>query len=137
MVLWFDLYQIGYNFDKMKLKQVVWIGASRKVVKCFPIVVRHIIGQALYEAQLGGKHSSTKILKGMEGIVEIVSDYDKDAYRAVYTVKLGDVLYVLHAFQKKSQKGIKTPKKELDLIKVRLQEAKRIHAELAKRGVPK
>ena len=80
------------------------------------------------EAQLGGKHHpKAKPLKGFHGsgVVEIADDYDGDTYRAVYTVRWSDAVYVLHAFQKKSKTGIKTPKQDIDLIKQRLALAKK------------
>jgi phage-related protein len=83
------------------------------------------IGFALRTAQKGGKHSDAKPLKGFKGagVLEIVSDFDGNTFRAVYTVRIKGVIYVLHAFQKKSRKGISTPKTEIDKIKRRLKEA--------------
>ena len=80
------------------------------------------MGYALYQAQLGLKARSAKPLHGFggAGILEIVEDYHGDTYRAVYAVKFSEFVYVLHAFQKKSKKGIATPKLEIDLIKKRL-----------------
>jgi len=80
------------------------------------------MGYALYQAQLGLKAVNAKPLAGFVGasVLEIVDDFQTDTYRAVYTVRFGDVVYVLHAFQKKSRKGIATPKADLDLIKKRL-----------------
>ena len=79
------------------------------------------MGTALNSAQLGGKHPAAKPMKGFHGagVLEIVDDFDGDTYRAVYTVKFEDIVYVLHAFQKKSKKGVETPKSDLDLIKLR------------------
>jgi phage-related protein len=88
-------------------------------------------------AENGLKHEDAKPLKGYKGpgVLEIIKDHDGDTYRAVYTVRLADRVYVLHAFQKKSKKGIKTPQHETDLIKARLKEAERMHREwLAERG---
>lgn len=103
-------------------KSIVWIGSSRSDLKSFPDEVRKTIGYALYRAQVGGKFPSAKPLKDFGGasVIEIVDDYFGDTYRAVYTVKFSEVVYVLHAFQKKSKKGIATPKTEIDLIKKRL-----------------
>lgn len=96
------------------------------------------MGFALYEAQRGGRHPSAKPLVGFKGtgVLEIVDDYDGDTYRVVYTIRLGDCIYVLHAFQKKSHKGASTPKHEIDLIRQRLATARRLQAERekAKRG---
>jgi phage-related protein len=83
------------------------------------------MGYALYQAQAGLKTSSAKPLRGFGGasILEIVEDHQTDTYRAVYTVKFSELVYVLHAFQKKSKKGIATPKPDIDLIKRRLRVA--------------
>lgn len=90
------------------------------------------IGYALFQAHEGGKSRKAKPLTGLgQGVMEIVSDFDTNTYRAVYVTKIGDKIYVLHCFQKKSTKGISTPKKEVDLIKTRLKEA----IQLAERGV--
>jgi phage-related protein len=85
------------------------------------------MGYALYQAQLGLRARSAKPLRGFggAGILEIVEDYQADAYRAVYAVKFSEFVYVLHAFQKKSKKGITTPKPDIDLIKQRLSLAER------------
>lgn len=80
------------------------------------------MGYALYQAQLGLKAVSAKPLRGFggAGILEIVEDHHTDTYRAVYAVKFSEFIYVLHAFQKKSKKGIATPKPDMDLIRRRL-----------------
>ncbi len=87
------------------------------------------MGQALDDAQCGGKHPDAKPLRGFRGsgILEIVDDFDGDTYRAVYTVRFSGVVYALHAFQKKARRGIKTPKKEMALIERRFREAERHH----------
>ncbi len=86
------------------------------------------MGYALYVAQQGGKHRDAKPLKGFggAGVVEIVSDYRGDTFRAVYTVRLAGSVYVLHVFQKKSKSGRETPTIEINLIKQRLRDAERI-----------
>lgn len=111
------------------LKSVVWIGSSRRDLRSFPDEVKDVMGFALYQAQLGLKAVSAKPLRGFggTGVLEIVEDYRTDTYRAVYTVKFSDFVYVLHAFQKKSKKGIATPKPEVDLIKKRLSAAEEHH----------
>lgn len=103
-----------------------WIGSSREDLSGFPEDVRRRIGGALWEAQIGGKVSYAKPLKGYRGagVLEVVDDYDGNTYRAVYTVRFAGVIYVLHAFQKKSKTGRATPKVELDLIEHRLKRAK-------------
>ena len=107
-------------------KPVVWIGSSLNDLKEFPEEVQGEMGYALYLAQTGKKHISVKPLKGFggAGVLEIVTNFDSDTYRAVYTVKFAGVVYVLHAFQKKSKRGIATPKQDIDLIKERLKKAK-------------
>ena len=107
-------------------KPVVWIGSSLDDLKEFPEEVQGEMGYALYLAQTGKKHISVKPLKsfGGAGVLEIVENCDRDTYRAVYTVKFAGVVYVLHAFQKKSKRGIATPKQDIDLIKERLKRAK-------------
>jgi phage-related protein len=107
------------------LKPVEWIGSSRHDLRSFPDQVREVIGEALYRAQQGGEHPATKALKrfGGRGVLEIVDHYRGDTYRAIYTVKFENAIYVLHAFQKKSKKGTATPRHEIDLIKTRVQRA--------------
>jgi phage-related protein len=89
------------------------------------------MGIALYAAQLGDTDPAAKPLKGFGGasVVEVVSDFQRDTWRTVYTVRYAEAVYVLHAFQKKSRHGIATPQRELDLIKRRLAEAGRLHKE--------
>jgi phage-related protein len=113
------------------LKPLIWVGSSRKDFGEFPGEVKDHIGYALFVAQQGGKHSDAKPLKGYggAGIVEIVSDYRSDTFRTIYTVRLAGVVFVLHAFQKKSKTGRATPKTEMDLIDRRLREAERIARE--------
>ena len=92
-------------------------------------MVQDEIGYALYLAQIGGKHVSAKPLKGLgSGVLEVVSDYRGDTFRAVYTVRFQDRVYVLHAFQKKSRKGIATPQPDIALLKQRLARAAALHA---------
>lgn len=108
------------------LKPVEWISGSRDDLRQFPEDVQQMVGFALYRAQLGKKHPDAKPLKGFKGsgVLEIVENFDGDTYRAVYTVKFEGIVYVLHAFQKKSKHGIATPKQDLDLIEARLKRAK-------------
>jgi phage-related protein len=105
-----------------KIKSIVWIGSSRRDLKAFPAEVRDVMGYALYQAQMGSKSPSAKPLAGFggAGVLEIVENFQTNTYRAVYTVKFAERVYVLHAFQKKSKKGIATPKADVDLIKKRL-----------------
>jgi len=112
-------------------RPVIWVGSSRKDLREFPRQVRGEIGQALYAAQQGESDPAAKPLKGFGGrsVVEIIANHDGNTWRAVYTVRFAEAVYVLHAFQKKSKKGIATPKKELDLVHRRLAEAERLHRE--------
>lgn len=96
-----------------------WMGDSRKRLREFPDAVRFEIGQALYQAEIGEPHLSASAMQGLSAI-EIVSDYRGDTYRGVYTTRLKGFIYVLHCFQKKSKVGIKTPKRDLELIRARL-----------------
>jgi len=113
------------------LKPVRWIASSRKDVRSFPGPVRNDIGHALYAAQKGETDPAAKPLKGFggRGVLEIVTDHRGDTWRSVYTVRFEEAVYVLHAFQKKSKRGIATPKKELDVIRQRLAEAERDYRE--------
>jgi phage-related protein len=116
--------------EKPTGKPLVWIGDSLETVRSFPPPVKDEIGFALYQAQTGNKHVNAKPLKGLgPGVLEIVSDYHGDTFRAVYMVRLANKVYVLHAFQKKSKSGIATPKPDIDLIKHRLKRALRLHLE--------
>lgn len=111
--------------DQPPEKPVHWIGSSREDLREFPAQVRGEIGYALSFAQIGGKHSSAKPLKGFggAGVLEIVENHRGDTYRAVYTVRFAAAVYVLHVFQKKSKSGIATPRHEVDLIFRRLKAA--------------
>ena len=98
-----------------------WVGSSKKDFLGFPEPVKDEMGNALGLAQFGGKHPSAKPWKGQgSGVFEVVEDHDGDTYRAVYTVRFKEVVYVLHAFQKKSPKGIKTAQVDADLVGRRL-----------------
>jgi phage-related protein len=116
---------------KKERKPIEWIGSSLKDLRAFPEEVKDEIGVALDVAQQGEKHETTKPLQGFggAGVLEVIDDFDGDTYRAVYTVKLKGVVYVLHAFQKKSKKGISTPKEEIDLVKKRFKSAEEHYKE--------
>jgi phage-related protein len=109
------------------IKPAVFVGSSRKDLRAFPTAVRNEIGQALFEAQLGDHPRNAKPLKGLGGVLEIRDNFEGDTYRAVYTIRFEGVLYVLHAFQKKSTSGIATPQRHIDLIRQRLRDAEVIH----------
>ncbi len=112
-------------------QSVTWVGSSRKDLRSFSKQVRRDIGKALYAAQQGETDPAAKPLKGFGGarVMEIVDRYDTNAYRAVYTAQFGEAIYVLHTFQKKSTRGVATPRHEIDLIRRRLADAERLHRE--------
>ena len=106
------------------MKILAFIGSSQKDIQDFPEDVKDDVGYALFQVQLGETPVCTKPLKGLgSGVLEIIEDFRGDTYRAVYTVKFDEVVYVLHCFQKKSKHGIETPPRDLDLIKQRLKRA--------------
>ncbi len=112
-------------------RPLFWLSSTRSDVRRFPREVKREIGRALYAAQQGETDPAAKPLRGFGGgsVLEIVSDYRGDTWRAVYTVRFSEAVYVLHAFQKKSKQGITTPKREMELIHRRLAEAQRVHRE--------
>lgn len=113
-----------------KRKLLYWEGSSRKDFKEFPVPVQKDMGVALFVVQLGETPESAKPWKGLgPGVYELVDDYRGDAFRAVYTVRIGDAVHVLHAFQKKSKSGIATPQPDVELIE------KRLKAVLARYGL--
>jgi phage-related protein len=106
-------------------KPLFWMGSSKDDLLAFPEAVKGEIGTYLSVAQFGGKHPNAKPWKGQgPGVFEIVENHRGDTYRAVYTVRFGRVVYVLHAFQKKSPSGIRTAKRDVELIERRLNEAR-------------
>lgn len=113
------------------MKELGWIGSSKKDFIEFPQGIRKEMGHALYMAQQGGKHRNAKPLKGFKGasVLEVVEEDGNGTYRTMYTVQFAEVLYVLHAFQKKSKAGIKTPKQEIDLVEIRLKLAQQKYKE--------
>ena len=116
------------------IRPVVWIGSAKDDLVAFPREVVGAMGYALYEAQKGNKHPNAKPLHGFggAGVLEVVEDHDGNAYRAVYTVRLAGRVYVLHVFQKKSKRGVETPRATIDLVKARLRRAEEHHAEWLK-----
>ena len=105
-------------------KPLDWVGSSKRDFLAFPPQVKDEMGAALGVAQFGGKHPSAKPWKGQgPGIFEIVEDDSGDTYRAIYVVRFREVVYVLHAFQKKSPKGIKTARPDVELVARRLRVA--------------
>ena len=106
-------------------KRCVFVGSSLKDLVACPASVRAAFGYALHEVQRGDEPHSAKALKGFggRGILELVENHDGNTYRAVYTVRFSGLVYVLHCFQKKSVRGIATPQKDTELIRIRLQMA--------------
>lgn len=105
-------------------KRVFWVGSSKRDLLRFPHRVIDEIGTALSVAQFGGRHRAVKPWRGEgQGILEIVEDYDRATYRAVYTVRFKKAIYVLHCFQKKSPRGVRTAQPDVDLINRRLRQA--------------
>lgn len=132
-----------YNggLDKPAVKSVVWVGSALKDLKEFPDEVQREVGNALRQAQYGRKAASAKPLSGFGGasVLEVVEDFHTDTYRAVYTIRFQDAVYVLHTFQKKSTRGASTPKGHLDLVRARLRDAEelsRLRREQAERSKP-
>jgi phage-related protein len=113
--------------ERSDRKPLFWVGSSQEDVRGFPNPVKRVVGFALDNAQRGGRHVDAKPLRGFDGagVLEVVADDSGGTYRAVYTVRFGEAVYVLHAFQKKSTQGIKTAKHDLDLIRDRLRRAER------------
>jgi phage-related protein len=111
-----------------------WIGSSHKDLLALPADVRRFFGFALSLAQQGDKHESAKVLKGFggAGVLEIVEDDSGGTYRAVYTVKFAEAVFVLHCFQKKSRRGIATPKEDIEIINARLKIAEAYAKDLRK-----
>ena len=111
-------------------KPLKWVGSSKKDLDKMPEDVKDLFGFVIDLAQAGQKHSDAKPLKGFKsaGVLEVVENDEGGTYRAVYTVKLTDWVYVLHCFQKKSMKGIETPKADIELIRARLKQAEADHA---------
>lgn len=117
-------------------RPLYWVGSAKGDLKLFPAEVQDEMGTALLDAQYGDKHPAAKPLKGFggAGVLEVADDYDGDTYRAIYTVRLQSGVYVLHAFQKKSRRGIATDPRDIELVRRRLrmaeeQDARRLQGE--------
>jgi phage-related protein len=116
------------------LKALYWVGSSKRDLQALPSPVVDFFGYTLYLAQAGKKHDQAKPLRGFgsAGVLEVVEDWDRSTYRAVYTVQFKDTVFVLHVFQKKSKRGGATPKADIDLIRERLKVAEQIAKELSR-----
>ena len=118
-----NIYQFMYILTMPKSeKPLEWIGSSHKDLMALPADVRRLFGFALSLAQAGDRHDAAKVLKGFggAGVLEVVEDDVGGTYRAVYTVKFSEAVFVLHCFQKKSKRGIATSKEDMDIIHARL-----------------
>ncbi len=115
-------------------RPIIYLGSSRKDLKKLHSDVRDVFAQGLYAASLGKSPIGSKILKGFGGrhVVELREDHRSATYRAVYTVRFKEAIYVLHVFKKKSTKGIATPKKDKDVIEKRLRDAVSHHKQHVK-----
>ena len=115
-------------------KPLQWIGSSHKDLMALPADVRRFFGFALLLAQSGDKHDAAKVLKGVggAGVIEVLEDDVGGTYRAVYTVRFPEAVFVRHCFQKKSKRGIATPKEDMDIIHARLKIAEAHAKELRK-----
>ncbi|MHB1592262.1 MAG: type II toxin-antitoxin system RelE/ParE family toxin [Sulfuricella sp.] len=118
------LYMFMYNSNMIE-KPLEWIASSHKDLMALPSDVRRLFGYALSLAQVGDQHDAAKVLKGFgcAGVLEVVEDDAGGTYRAVYTVKFKEAVFVLHCFHKKSKQGIATPKEDMDIIRARLKVA--------------
>jgi phage-related protein len=111
------------------LRPLLWIGSSKRDYGMFPARVQDNLGFELFLVQTGQHPPSAKPLKGLgSGTLELVENFDGDTYRAVYTIRFREVVYVLHAFKKKSKRGIGTPQTDIELMRRRLRDAERDHA---------
>ena len=119
----------------MESKPLFFVGSSHEDLRALPEDVKAVFGYALYLAQLGEIHVRAKPLRGFgsAGVLEIVDHDEGGTYRTVYTVRLAGAVYVLHVFQKKSRRGIATPRQEIALVRARLRQAEQHHAAFGRR----
>ena len=116
------------------LKPLYWVGSSKRDLLSLPGPVVDLFGFALYLAQDGRKHEQAKPLRGFgsAGVLEVVEDWDRSTYRGIYTVRFEGMVFVLHMFQKKSKRGVATPKADIALIRERLKAAEQMAKELSR-----
>jgi phage-related protein len=119
-------------------KPLIWLGSSKRDLTALPVLVRKLFGHALHFAQNGERHDAAKVLKGFgsAGVLEVVEDDAGGTYRAVYTVRFQEAVFVLHCFQKKSKSGIGTPLRDIETIRQRLKSAESVAREM-RDGQPK
>lgn len=124
---------LAYSPVVTEPRELIWVGSSLEDLRGFPDEVKDVMGYALHLAQCGEKHLDAKPLRGFggAGVLEVIERHVGDTFRAVYSVKLQTAVYVLHAFQKKSSKGIATPKRDIELVRRRLADAVAIDFERA------
>ncbi len=118
------------------MKPLFFVGSAREDLKQFPDDVQDVTGYALYLAQVGEKHPAAKPLKGFggAGVLEVVAHHEGNAFRTIYTVRFAEAIYVLHAFQKKSARGVATPRREMSQVRARLRLAEEHHTRRFGRG---
>ena len=118
--------------SKQARKPLKWVGSAKRDLDAMPEDVKDVFGHAIDLAQAGGKHPDAKAMAGFgsAGVLEVVEDCRGDTYRAVYTVRFAEAVFVLHCFQKKSRRGIATPKEDMDIIHAKLKIAEAMAKEL-------
>jgi len=118
--------------ERDSARPLIWIGGSKKDLMALPIPVRKFFGHALNFAQQGERHDAAKVLKGFgsAGVLELVEDDAGGTYRAVYTVRFEEAVFVLHCLQKKSKTGFGTPLKDIETIRIRLKAAEAVAKEI-------
>jgi phage-related protein len=118
--------------EQKEKRELIYLGSTEKDAKKLPEEVRELFAYALKIALRGGEHEDAKPLKGFNGraVLEVVCDFRNSTFREIYTVRFEEAVYVLHIFQKKSKKGIATPKEDMDLIKQRLKWAEALQRKL-------
>jgi phage-related protein len=121
------------SFTRSVLRPLVWLGDSKRNIQAFPKDAQKLLGDELQLIQFGGMPKDAKRFRGVgSGVLEIALRYASDAYRVVTAVQLGRRIYVLHAFQKKSKRGVETPERDVDLIRKRYAEAQELAREYEK-----
>jgi len=116
------------------LRSVVWLGNSKKQLREFPKGAQKLLGDELQLIQFGGMPKDAKPFKGVgSGVIELALRYTSDAYRVVLAAQIGERIYILRAFQKKSKRGIETPKQDADLVKQRYAQAQELDHEYKKK----
>jgi len=122
------------NFRTPLLRPVVWLGSSKTNIQDFPKGAQKLLGDELQLIQFGGMPKDVKPFKGIgSGVLEIALRYASDAYRVVVAVQIGKRIYVLHACQRKSKRGIETPRRDVELIRQRYAEARELENEFEKK----